>query len=207
MRPPLPCSRQNCLLRKLEATVPFELEQMGGACHHVERLTVQSLLFVKTYDSMHIETNWLPCTLSLGHPRVHLSDDFAALLGELVIQTTLEHVRRNLIFTHAVPRRQALLLSEDASVRGAFLNEFKTDMVLFAKLSDESFAGQDIMVSRSPFQQTSVRQLQYCLDADDWEPTARTVASKLVSQCIPVAPASAISPSVTVLFFPLTEVS
>ena len=54
-----PCSaRQSKDLRSLKDTVPFELEQMGGAIHHVERLSMYHLVRPKGYSAMGIEVTW-----------------------------------------------------------------------------------------------------------------------------------------------------
>ena len=144
---------------------------MKGECHQYESEVVKAFLDTKKYDGMGIETQWSGGTIQLAHPRVSLSDDFASMLGDVMAATVLELTRRNLTFTHGVPRRQTLLLDEAS--RDAYMKEFQRDAILYDKLVGSCFKGQEFIVSRSVFQLTSVKQLLACLNADDWTWTPR----------------------------------
>eukprot|EP00959_Pyramimonas_sp_CCMP1952_P181016 3785131-Pyramimonas_sp.AAC.1 len=116
---------------------------MNGECHQYEAAIVKAFLDSTKYEDMGIEAEWGGCTIQLAHPRVSMSDDFATMLGDIMAEGVLELTRRNLPFTHGVPRRQTLLL-DDAS-RDAYMREFQRDAILYDKLVGPAFKGQELI--------------------------------------------------------------
>jgi hypothetical protein len=166
--------RQSKALRSLGATVPFELEQMGGGCFYTERLSMFSLLYSKGYKDLGMETDWKPDVFTIGSARLAVSDGFCEMLASLSVAIVEQHCRRNLVFTHGLPRRQTLLLDPIQGQR--FIDELKLDLAIHQKILDMDFDGQESYVKRSVFGLPAVQQLVQCLQLEGWEITPRTRA-------------------------------
>ncbi len=163
--------RQSKILRNLDSTIPFELNQMKGACHHVEQMAMRGIFMAKGYGWMGIEEQWNEFQASAHHARIVLSDDFSRLLADLSMNVVMEHVRRNLSFSHGLPRRQVLIL--DGTEGPKFVQQFKRDWEIFQELEGMSFEGQEHLVKRSVFKLSSVTQLRLCLEDEGWHITPR----------------------------------
>lgn len=165
--------RQSKTLRSLSATIPWELSQMRGGYVHTERLSVQGLLFSKGYADLGIEVEWAPMTTSVSSARVATSDGYADLLADLSLAIVLQHVRRNMTFSHGLPRRQVCIL--DSELGPNFVKELQADWAIHCTIMDLQFPGVDLYLQRSVFNLVSVKQLLACLRMDDFVITDRTL--------------------------------
>ena len=77
-------SDQNKTLRTADAAIDYELRMMQGGMDKTMQLTMAQLSDVKAYPSMGIEKDWAPLSISLTNPRVIASNEFLALLFDLV---------------------------------------------------------------------------------------------------------------------------
>ncbi len=144
---------------------------LDGGFLKCERLGMTQFLPIKSYGVCGIETEWAPSKLSVNHARVQLSNDQAELFMDLVLETVLEFSRRNMQYSHGLPRRQTLLL--DPRRANKFIEELRFDHSLFRKLEGCAFSGVASMVKRSLFQRTPVIQLLKCLETEEWQVTPR----------------------------------
>ena len=125
----------------------------------------------KGYADVGVETSWPRLKLCLDNPRVCMSNDFSELLADLSCNVMLEHVRRNLVFTHGLPRKQVLLLTPGSAEK--FIAEFKQDCENFDKVKVEDFPGCEAFVNRSVFQLAAVQQPKGVLQDSGWVETER----------------------------------
>ena len=95
-------------------------------------------------------------------------------MWDLISSLVVEHTKRGMTVTHGYPKRQVLLL--DSDTRHAFLSQLRADIDIFTALKGGAFPGQQQMVARSVFQQTAVKQMIMCLEAEGWAATERSVA-------------------------------
>ncbi len=168
-------ARQSKGLRCLDDTIPFELDHMLGKCHHPERLSMFAIGRVKSYDHLGVEICWPALEIHADHARVALSDDLSSTLASLSVAITLELTKRSLTFTHGLPRRQTLLLQPGHA--DEFIDQLRSDLGIFERIQSMEFPGKDIMVARSCFQLTSVKQLVGLLKIEGWKLTARPGSS------------------------------
>jgi hypothetical protein len=166
--------RQAKQLRSLDATIPFELEQVRGGYLHTERLSLQGLLFAKGYSQCGIEMDWAPMTIKANSARMAVSDDFSEMLAEVSFAIIEQHARRNLTFSHGLPRRQVCLLAP--GLAPGFISQLKKDVEIHAQIKELSFDGVESYLQRSVFNHMAVRQLIGCLQEDNWEATPRTAS-------------------------------
>ena len=74
---------QNAKLRDLDSTIPWETTWMKGAMYEHTRLAMMTLNHTQWYEEFGIEMNWSAIdSISLNHPRVVYSNDFAETLWE-----------------------------------------------------------------------------------------------------------------------------
>ena len=163
--------RQSKELRSLDSTIPFELDMMRGGCLKVERLSLQGLLYSKGYKECGIEMGWPAMSLASNSARMAVADDFSETLAELTFAVIEQHVRRNLTFSHGMPRRQVCLL--DAWLAPRFLDELKLDMEIHDQIKTLGFDGHDQYMQRSTFNYVAVKQLIGCLREEEWKVTPR----------------------------------
>ena len=147
-------ARQSKELRSIDATIPWEIKHMSGLCHHAERLSMFAVGRCKGYNELGIEASWQPLRLCMNDCRVKLSDDFSWVLTDLSVNITLELCRRNLGLTHALPRRQSLLVSAEHAQ--PFIDGLRRDHDIFKAVAGLEFPGKDILLSRSVFNLTPV---------------------------------------------------
>ena len=164
--------RQSKKLRDLSSTIDFEIDQMTGGAGYTERMSMYCISFAKGYEDLGIETAWPQQTIGSTHARVALNDDVAELLASLSVEITAELCRRNLSFTHGLPRRQTLLISPEHSA--AFLEEFRQDLHNFETIQRDVFPGQEAFLARSVFQLASVQQLVGVLKDTGFQITPRS---------------------------------
>ncbi len=163
--------RQSKALRSLGATAPFELDMVRGNFAHTERLSMFSILFSKGYGDLGIEVDWREETLSTASARIAANDSFVEMLSDLSVAIVEQHCRRNLVFSHGLPRRQTCL--QDAELGPMFIAELKQDLAIHKLVQECDFDGHDEYMARSVFNLPSVHQLVKCLEADDWQITPR----------------------------------
>ncbi len=166
--------RQSKTLPSLSASAPFEIKQMLGACHLPEKLSMQAMVQYKGYAELGIQTEWVAQQLHVGHPMVALSGENAELLASLTLGIVSEHVRRNLVFTHGLPKRQSLLLGS-AENRDSFILQLRKDYDNFERMLDESSDSVGRLAERSVFKLAAVEQLMGCLAEEGWQATPRRI--------------------------------
>ena len=159
-------ARQNAKLRSASATAEWELDMIRGRMYRCEQLSMIQTSATKFFPQCGIESSWPECRLCQDDPRIVLNDSFCLSMVDLVFHVVIEHVRRNLTLSHGYPRREVMMLAGD--LQAQFIEEFRNDLLLFQKLKDCTFSGCDIMVRRSQFQKTSVKQLELCLQKCEW---------------------------------------
>ncbi len=165
----------------MEPTIPFELEQIKGAYKHTERLSMSGMLFSKGYGDVGMETTWPEMSIHAGSARVAASGHFSELLADLSMAIVCQHARRNLTFTHGMPRRQVMLLDDE--LQKVFIEELRNDLLIHEKIGNLDFVGHESYMSRSVFNLVAVRQIYSCLKEDGFLVTARTPERVLISQC------------------------
>ncbi len=122
---------------------------------------------------MGIETTWPEMKTCVNHPRIQSSDENVNQVVDLAFSAILELSKRHLHFSHGLPRRQVLLLSDNPVTRAAFLEEFQSDLANFEKLKAATFPGQELILKRSVFNKPCVAQLKLCLEQEGWQATHR----------------------------------
>ena len=103
--------------------------------------------------------------------RMAVSDDFSETLAELSCAIVEQHVRRNLTWSHGLPRRQVCLL--DPALAPGFISQLQKDLAIHDKTKELHFEGVEAYLQRSVFNHMSVRQLAGCLQEESWEATPR----------------------------------
>ena len=144
---------------------------MTGKCHHAERLSMFAVGRVKGYQELGLEVGWGPMKLHENHARVALQDDLACTLSNLSTHIAAELVKRNLAFTHALPRRATLLLSPERAQ--PFIDQLRSDFELWERIQEIDFEGKNAMLLRSVFNLTPVKQLVGLLKLEGWRLTPR----------------------------------
>ncbi len=145
---------------------------MRGRFLHVERLSMQGLLYSKGYSACGVEMRWPPMALQGNSARMAASDDYAEKLAELTFSICEQHARRNMTFSHGLPRRQVCLC--DDGLGPAFLAELKADLGIHEALGELGFEGHELYMKRSVFGHVGVKQLVGCLEEEGWTITPRT---------------------------------
>ncbi len=165
-------ARQSKELRSLHKTVPYELDQIDGGHMKTEQMGMLAILHSKGYSVQGIEMSWAHMELQANTAQMAVSDDFASLAVDLSVAITEQHVRRNMVFSHGLPRRQVCLL--DANLAEPFVKQLRADIELHERIKAMSFDGVELYLQRSVFTHVSVRQLIGCLGEENWQVTPGT---------------------------------
>ncbi|CAK0852956.1 unnamed protein product, partial [Prorocentrum cordatum] len=173
--------RQNQTLRDAKSTVPWEIDMCSGGFAKCEQLSMTTIRYRRIYRKMGIESSWGPMRLCLADPRLQKSEEHVQLLVDLVFQIVLEHTKRNLVFSHGLPRRQCLWLSGDGRA-AEFLKRLEADKEIYMVLKTCTFEGSELMVKRSLFAKPSVKHLLACVEAENWLPSER-LRSHIAEKC------------------------
>ena len=174
---PRPLARQSRTLRSLDAVVPFEVDHMSGHCHYAEKLSMYAIGRCKGYSEIGIETTWTAVSICANDARVKIGDDLSNVLCDLSVNICCELAKRNLSLTHALPRRQTLLVSETHAQ--TFIDTLRRDYDIYKTLHTVDFPGKELLLARSCFELTPVKHLLALLEAEGWTATARLVGSTI----------------------------